>query len=111
VISSGLGLKLEVVRQDLKKYPSQEVRLTELIREESKKYRCVLPNRLMTFPIMTPDGNYYEQSYLEANPSISIERGLLNPKKKAKILEFCRESSTATDNTKQLRRGPADYAR
>jgi hypothetical protein len=92
VISSVLGLKLEVVRQVLANDPSQRAKLTESIREESRKYRCVLSSRLMTSPVMAPDGNYYEQSSLEAHTSISSERALLNPKKKAKISEFCRES-------------------
>jgi hypothetical protein len=91
-ISSFLGLKLEVVRQVLASDPLQVAKLTESITEESKKYRCVMSNRLMTSPVMAPDGNYYEQSCIEAHPSISSERALLNPKKKAKILEFCRES-------------------
>jgi hypothetical protein len=91
-ISLILGLKLKVVQQVLANDPSQGARLTESIREESKKYRCGLSNRLMTSPVMAPDGNYYEQSSIEANSSILCERALLNPKKKAKILEFCRKS-------------------
>jgi hypothetical protein len=92
VISLALKLELEVVRQLLANDPSQGARLTESIREESKKFRCGLSNRLMTSPVMHPDGNYYEQSSIEAHSSISSERALLNPKKKAKILEFCRKS-------------------
>jgi hypothetical protein len=91
-ISSFLGLNLEVVRQILANDPSQVAKLAESIREESKKYRCLLSNRLMTSPVMAPDGNYYEQSCLAAHPSISSERVLPNPRKKARISEFCRES-------------------
>jgi hypothetical protein len=43
----------------------------------------------MTSPVMAPDGNYYEQ------PSVAFflfKPVQLNPKKKAKIYEFCRES-------------------
>jgi hypothetical protein len=89
VITLALGLKPEVVRQVLANDPSQ---VAKSIREKSRKYRCGLSNRLMTSPVMAPDGNYYEQSCLKAHPSFSSERVLLNPKKKAKISEFCRES-------------------
>jgi hypothetical protein len=92
VISLALGLNLEVVRQVLSNDLSQVVKLTRSIREESRKYRGVLSNRLMTSPVKASDGNYYEQSCLEAHSSISSERVLLNPKKKAKISEFCREN-------------------
>jgi hypothetical protein len=90
-ISSVLGLKLEIVRQILANDPSQRANLTESIREEFKKYRCGVSNRLMTSPMLAPDGNYYEQSCLEAHPSISSERVLLNSKKKAKLSELQRE--------------------
>jgi hypothetical protein len=102
VISLALGLKLEVVREVLANDPSQVAKLTRSIREKSKKYRCGLSNRLMTSPVMAPDGNYYEQSCLNAHPSFSSEHFLLNPKKKAMISEFCRESlSELTVHLKQ----------
>jgi hypothetical protein len=102
VITLALGLKPEVVRQVLANDPSQVAKLTRSIREKSRKYRCVLSNRLMNSPVMAPDGNYYEQSCLGAHPSISSERVVFNPKKKAKISEFCRESlSELTVHLKQ----------
>jgi hypothetical protein len=92
MISSFLGLKLEVVQQILVRNPSQMARMTNSIREKSKEYRCGLSNRLMTSPVMTADGNYYEQSCLKEHPSISSEHVMFNPKLKTKISEFCRES-------------------
>jgi hypothetical protein len=70
-VSSVLGLKLEVVQQVLAKDPSHVAKLIESIREE--EYRCVLSNRPMTSPVMAPDGSYYEQSRLEAHPTLSNE--------------------------------------
>jgi hypothetical protein len=90
--SSVLELKLEVDEQHLPKHSSQRAKLAESIREKSKKYRCVLSNRLMTSPVMAPDGNYYEQSCLEAHPSMSSEGVMLDSKLKSKIAEFSRES-------------------
>jgi hypothetical protein len=58
VISKALGLRLEVVRQVLANDPSQVAKLTRSIREKSRKYRCGLSNRLMTSPVIAPDGNY-----------------------------------------------------
>jgi hypothetical protein len=98
-ISSVLGLKLEVVQQLLDKYPSQVARLTETIREKSKKNR-VQYSRLKTSPMMAPDGNYVEQSHLEPHPSMSRESVMPNPKKKAKISEISMEYSTS--NTQDI---------
>jgi hypothetical protein len=107
VISLVLGLTPEVVQQVLANDPLQVAKLTESIREKSKKYRCVLSNRLMTSPVIAPDGYYYEQLCLEAHPSISSERAVLNPRKKARISEFCRES--LKELTAHLRQeGPSD---
>jgi hypothetical protein len=92
MISTFLGVKLAVVEQVLANDPRQVAELIQSISEESKKYRCVLSDKLMTSPVIAPDGNYYEQSCLGAHPSIPIESVLLNPKKKAEISEFCRES-------------------
>jgi hypothetical protein len=80
-ISSVLGLKLEVVQQVLTNDPPQVAQLTESIREELRQNR-----------LMTSDGNYYEQSRLEEDLSMSSER-MINPEKKAKISEICWESS------------------
>jgi hypothetical protein len=92
VISEVLGLKIEFVRQVLADDHSQVAKSTRSIGEESRKSRCGLSDRLMTSTVMAPDGNYYEQSVLEAYPSITSERVVLNPKKKAKLSELCRES-------------------
>jgi hypothetical protein len=91
-ICSGLGLKLEEVQQVLAKATSQDSKLTESIREKSKKYKPV-KNRLMTSSVMASD-NSMEQSSLGAHPAMSIEQVMLSPKKKVKISEICMESST-----------------
>jgi hypothetical protein len=86
-ICSVLGLKLEEVQQVLAKDLFQDAKMTESIREKSKN------NRLKTSPVMA-SGNSIEQSHLESHPTISSEHVTLRPKKKAKILEICMESST-----------------
>jgi hypothetical protein len=65
-VISVLGLKLEVVQQELREGPSHVAKLIESIRE--KEYRCVTSNRPMFSPVMALDGNYYEQSPFEAHP-------------------------------------------
>jgi hypothetical protein len=72
-------------------------KMLETIREKSKRYRCVVSNRLMVSPMMAADGNYYEQSILEAQPSISTERAIPHPKLKAKIAEFSKDSLKALE--------------
>jgi hypothetical protein len=91
-ISSILGLKIEVVQQHLTKAPSQDAKLTDSIREKSKKSRD-LHSSLKTSRMMAPDGNYYEQSHLGPHPSMSSESVMPNPRKKARISEVCMESS------------------
>jgi hypothetical protein len=91
-ICSVLGLELEEVQQILAEDSSQDSKLTESIREKSKKYRPVTSNRLMTSPVKTP-GNYIEQSLLEAHPTISSKLVMLSPKKRAKISEISMDNS------------------
>jgi hypothetical protein len=91
-ICSVLGLELEEVQQILDEDSSQDSKLTESIREKSKKYRPVTSNRLMTSPVMDPR-NYVEQSLLEPHPSMLSESVMPNPRKKAKISEISMESS------------------
>jgi hypothetical protein len=67
VISLALGLKPEVVRQVLSKHPSQIAKKAE-----------------PTFPVTDAD----------EPPTMSSERVMLSTKKKAKISEICKESST-----------------
>jgi hypothetical protein len=50
------------------------------IKDRSVDYRCAQSNRLMISPVMARDENFYEQSVLEADPSLSIEQVL--PSKK-----------------------------
>jgi hypothetical protein len=92
-ICSVLGLELEEVQQILAEDSSQDSKLTESIREKSKKYRPVTTNRLMTFPVETP-GNYIKQSRLEAHPTISSKLVMVSPKKRAKISEISMENSS-----------------
>jgi hypothetical protein len=89
-IGSVLGLELEDVIQVLAKDFSQDAKLTESIREKPKF------NRLMTSPVKAP-GNQFEQSRLEAHPTMSSEHVMLSPKKRAKI---CMENSTS--NTQDI---------
>jgi hypothetical protein len=96
-----LGLKLEDVQQVLAKAPSQDTKLTESIREMSKKSR-VQHSRLKTSLMMASDGNYYEQSHLEPHPSMLSESVMPNPRKKAKISEISRENSIYCPQTPQL---------
>jgi hypothetical protein len=91
-ISFALGLRLEVVQQALANDPKQTARLIEAIKEKSRDYRCALSYRLMACPVMAADENYYEQSVLEAHPTLSRERVIPSSKLKAKIVEFSKET-------------------
>jgi hypothetical protein len=84
-ISSALGLKLKVVQQLLAKDLSQVTTVT--ISEKSKNQQ-VQPSMLMTSPVIVLDGNYYEQSRFESDPSMLRE--MPNPKKEAMISEIRR---------------------
>jgi hypothetical protein len=87
-----LGLKLEVVQQFYVKDSTQAAKLVELIRGKAMRYRCALSSRLMKSPVLAPDGNFYEQSLLEEQPSLPREHVLPNPRLKAEIAEFSKRS-------------------
>jgi hypothetical protein len=87
-----LGLKAQTVQQIIADDPMNRARLVQSIKEKSRKYRCTQSNRLMISPVMARDGNFYEQSILEADPSLSIDQSIPSPKQKAKIGDFCKES-------------------
>jgi hypothetical protein len=91
-ISFVLGLDIESVRQIIADDPKQMVRVVESITAKSREYRCALSKRLMASPVMAHDGNFYEQSVLEADPSLSRAQFLPNPKLKAKIVDFSKDS-------------------
>jgi hypothetical protein len=89
-ISFFLGLNTQTVLQIIA--PMHRARTLQSIREKSKKYRCVQSNRLMISPVMARDENYYEQSILETDPSLSIDQFIPSKKLKAKITAFSKES-------------------
>jgi hypothetical protein len=72
--------------------PRCNAREVQSIKERSAKYRCAQSNRLMISPVMARDGNFYEQSILEANPSHSREIVMPSKELRAKIEEFSKES-------------------
>jgi hypothetical protein len=67
-------------------------RVVQSIKDKSVNYRCAPSNRLMISPVMARDEYFYEQSVLEADPSLSIEQVLPSKKLKAKIADFSKES-------------------
>jgi hypothetical protein len=71
------------------------VKVLESIKEKSKRYRCGVSHRLMVSSMMAADGNYYEQSILEAQPHISTKRVIPHPKLKAEIAEYSKDSLKA----------------
>jgi hypothetical protein len=108
-ICSVLGLKPEVVQQFIDNDPKQIMRLVEVIRKKSRKFRCTQSDRLMVFPVAAPDGDYYDESSLKEHPSLSLELIVPNPRLKAKIAKFCKKSLTRLEvhlNKKSL---PDDF--
>jgi hypothetical protein len=91
-ICSFLGLKAQTVQQIIASDPKHRARVIQSIKEKSRKYRCTQSNRLMISPVMARDDYFYEQSILEADPSLSIDQFIPWPKQKAKIADFCKES-------------------
>jgi hypothetical protein len=87
-----LGLKAQTVQQIIANDPKHRAGQIQSIKDKSRKYRCTQSNRLMISPVMARDGNFYEQSILEADPSLSIDQFIPSPKQKAKITDFCKES-------------------
>jgi hypothetical protein len=91
-ICSSLGLKPQTVEHIIINDPKHRAKLIQSIKEKSRKYRCAQSKRLMISPVMARDGNFYEQSILEADPSLSICQFIPSPKLKAEIEDFCKES-------------------
>jgi hypothetical protein len=92
VIGTILSLDTQTVQWVIANSPIHRERVVNAIKEKSSMYRCALSNRLMIFPVMAPDGSFYEQSILEAHPSISREQNMPSKELKAKIAEFSKES-------------------
>jgi hypothetical protein len=63
-------------------------RMVQSIKEKSAEYRCAQSNRLMISPVMARNENFYEQSILEADPTLSRELVMPSKKLKAKIADF-----------------------
>jgi hypothetical protein len=75
-ICSFLGLKAQTVQQIIANDPINRARVIQSIKEKSRKYRCTQSNRLMISPVMARDGNFYEQSILEAEHEESSKSSL-----------------------------------
>jgi hypothetical protein len=93
-ISGELGLKLEAVNQVLAENPKQIKKLVKAIKRKSKKFRCKLSQKLMVFPVMTANGDCFEQSVLEASSKNSSRgrQALPQPALRTKTEEFSKES-------------------
>jgi hypothetical protein len=91
-ISSTLKLSIETIQEIIANDPMLRARMVQSIKEKSAEYRCAKSNRLMISPVMASDDNFYEQSILENDPSLSIDQFLPSKKLKAKIADFSIES-------------------
>jgi hypothetical protein len=91
-ISFALKINIETVQHIIANDPMQRARVVQSIKEKSRKYRCAQSNRLMISPVMARDENFYEQSILEADPSLSRDKFLPSTKLRAKIADFSMES-------------------
>jgi hypothetical protein len=91
-ISLFLGLTAQTVDRIIANDPMYRARMVQSIKERSVEYRCTLSKRLMVSPVMACDGDFYEQSILEADPSLSRGQIMPSPKLKAKIEDFSKES-------------------
>jgi hypothetical protein len=91
-ISFALKIDIETVQQLIANDPMNRARVIQSIKEKSRKYRCTQSCRLMISPVMARDGNFYEQSILEADSSLSIDQFIPSPKQKAEIEDFCKEN-------------------
>jgi hypothetical protein len=91
-ISFSLELEVEMVRQVIANDPKQMSRMVESLKEAPRQFRCALSKRLMVSPVMARDENYYEQTILEADPSLSREQFMPSRKLKEKIADFSKES-------------------
>jgi hypothetical protein len=91
-ISFALKIDIETVQQIIANDPKQMAREVESIKKRSAKYRCAKSNRLMISPVMARDENLYEQSILEADPTLSRDQVMPSTKLRAKIADFSKES-------------------
>jgi hypothetical protein len=91
-ISYALKIDIETVQQIIVNDPMHMARVVQSIKERSVEYRCTMSKRLMVSPVMARDGNFYEQSILEADPSVSIDQFMPSPKLRVKIADFCDKS-------------------
>jgi hypothetical protein len=106
-ISFAIRVDIERVQQIIASDPMHRAREVQSIKEKSAKYRCAQSNRLMISPVMAQDGNFYEQSILEANPSLT-DQFLPSPKLKAKIAVFSKESLTVLEKYLQQKHPQED---
>jgi hypothetical protein len=95
-LSIWFGLNVQMVHRIIANDPTYRARVVQSIIERSAEFRCTLSKRLMVSPVMARDGNFYEQSILEANPSLS-DQFMPSPKLKAKIAVFSKESLTVLE--------------
>jgi hypothetical protein len=91
-ISFVFGLSPQIVQQIIANDPMHRARVVQSIKERSAEYRCTLSNRLMISPVMARDENFYEQSIIEADSSLSRDQFMPSKKLKAKIADFTKES-------------------
>jgi hypothetical protein len=87
-----IELNTQIVQRVIANDPARRTKVVQLIKERSAKYRCTQSNRLMISPIMARNENFYEQSILEADPSLSINQLISSKKFKAKIADFSKKS-------------------
>jgi hypothetical protein len=91
-ISFVFKINIETIQQIIAKDPMHRTRVVQSIKERSAKYRCAQSNRLMISPVMACDENFYEQSILENDPSLSKDKFIQSKKLKTKIEDFSKES-------------------
>jgi hypothetical protein len=91
-ISFAIRIDIEMVQQIIANDPKHRAKEVQSIKERSAEYRCTQSNRLMISPVMAHDENFYEQSILEADPSLSRDKFIPSKKLKAKIADFSKDS-------------------
>jgi hypothetical protein len=91
-ISFYLKIDIETIQQIIANDPMHRARVVQSIKERSAEYRCTMSKKLMVCPVIDSDCNFYEQSILEADPSLSKNLFIQSKKLKAKIADFGKES-------------------
>jgi hypothetical protein len=91
-ISFTLKINIETIQDIIANDPMLRARMVQSIKEKSAEYRCAQSNRLMISPVMARNENFYEQSILEADSTLSRELIMPSNKLKAKIADFSKES-------------------